>query len=441
MSRRVVISGVGTVTGFGFGAEALWDGLVEGRSCLRRVTRFDPSGLRSQIAAEVRDFTARDHVPKSYRKAVKVMARDIELAVAAAKGAVESAGITTKGMLRETEGEPTYQAARVGCQIGAGLIAAELQELTMALATSTDEDGRFSYSRWGSTGMDNLTPLWLLKYLPNMLACHVTIIHEACGPSNTITCGEASGALSIGESLRVIQRDDADLCFSGGAESKVNPMGMLRLDYAGRLGPVAAEQGRDEEVWRTVRPFDPEGRGGAVGEGAGIVLLEARESALKRGAKVYAEALGFGAGHSPRSEDARVRAEGLVAAIESALEDAEAGPEEIDVIVPQGWGAHASDLEEAEALRRVFGSRLAKIPLVTLGPAIGNAVAGQGGVATCVAAMCLKRQALPARLHAGRPAEDLLAGATETRDARLGRALVCTPSIGGQNAAVVLGAA
>lgn len=440
MSRRVVISGVGTVTGFGYGADALWDGLASGRSCLRRITRFDPSGLRSQIAAEVRDFSARDHVPKSYRKAVKVMARDIELAVAAAKAAVESAGIVTKGTLGDDAGTPTYGAARVGCQIGAGLIAAELTELTMALATSTDADGRFSYSRWGAEGMDNLTPLWLLKYLPNMLSCHVTIIHEACGPSNTITCGEASGALSIGESMRVIQRGDADLCFSGGAESKVNAMGVLRLEYAGRLGPVAAEPGRDEEVWRTVRPFDPEARGGAVGEGAGIVLLEDRDCAQRRGASVLAEALGFGAGHSPRSKDPQVRAEGLVAAIENALEDADVAPKDIDVIVPQAWGAPGPDQEEAAALRRVFGSRLADIPLVTLGPAVGNSVAGQGGVAACVAAMCLKRQMLPARLHAGRPAEDLLAGAAEARDARLGRALVCTPSIGGQNAAVVLGA-
>lgn len=440
MSRRVVISGVGTVTGFGYGAEALWEGLMAGRSSLRRVTRFDPSGLHSQIAAEARDFSARDHVPKSYRKAVKVMARDIELAVAAAKAAVESAGIVTKGTLADEAGAPTYAAARVGCQIGAGLIAAELPELTAALVTSRDEDGRFSYARWGKEGMDNLTPLWLLKYLPNMLACHVTIIHEACGPSNTITCGEASGGLSIGESMRVIQRGDADLCFSGGAESKVNPMGMLRLEFAGRLGPVSAEPGRDEEVWRTVRPFDPEARGGAVGEGAGIVLLEEKESARKRGGTILAEALGFGAGHSPRSKDPQVRCEGLVAAIESALDDAETKPGDIDFIVPQGWGAAVSDLEEAAALRRVFGARIADIPLVTMGPAIGNSVAGQGGVAACVAAMCLKRQALPARLHAGRPVEDMQAGAAEARDARLGRALVCTPSIGGQNAAIVLGA-
>lgn len=443
--RRIVISGFGAVTGFGCGAEALWEGLGRGRSRLGPITRFNPAGMRARIAAEVADFSARDHVPRFYRKAVKVMARDTELAVAAARLAVEAAGVRTKGTLAEPDegggGEgvvaATYAAARMGCQIGAGLLAAEVPELSMALATSTDEEGRFSYEKWGAGGMENLTPLWLLKYLPNMLSCHVTIIHGACGPSNTITCGEASGLLSIGETMRVIQRGDADVCFSGGAESKVNPMGVARLEFAGRLGWY---EGGADEAWRQVRPFDPEARGGVVGEGAGILLVEALETLEARGGRAVAEVLGFGAGHSPRSESARERSEGLTAAIENALEDAGTKAGEIDVVVPQGWGAVDADEEEAEALRRVFGSRVGEIELVTLGPMIGNAMAGQGGLAAGVGALCLSRQALPARLHAGRPAQDMKAGACEARGAKLRRALVCTPSIGGQNAALVLGA-
>src|SRR5690606_32200745 len=177
---------------------------------------------------------AKDYVPKSYRKAVKVMARDIELAVAAAKCAVEDARLVTRGALPDGSSEgTTYPASRMGCQIGAGLIAAETDELTAALATAatTAADGRptLDLKAWGDAeggqgAMNNLQPLWLLKYLPNMLACHVTIIHGAEGPSNTITCAEASGLLSIGESVRVIQRGDADLCFSGGAEAPINHM-------------------------------------------------------------------------------------------------------------------------------------------------------------------------------------------------------------------------
>jgi 3-oxoacyl-[acyl-carrier-protein] synthase II len=436
--RRVVISGLGTVTGFGYGVQALWEGLYAGRSAIRRVTRFDPSGHPCQAAAEAVEFSARDHVPKHYRKAVKVMARDIELAVGAAKAAVEDAGILTRG--NTEEGQPTtYPAPRIGCQIGAGLIAAEIPELSMALATATDESGAFSYEKWGRSGMENLTPLWLLKYLPNMLACHVTILHQACGPSNTITCGEASGVLSIGESMRVIERGDADLCFSGGAESKVNPMGFLRLHLAGRTGEVRVEAG-DESAWRHVRPYDPKARGSILGEGAGIVLLEAIDSASARGARPACEVLGFGAGHSPLSGSARERAEGLIAAVQNALDDAGTRAEEIDAIVPRATGVRETDDEEVEAMRAVFGSGLWKIPLVTLTPAIGDTVAGAGGVAAAAAAMCVKRQMLPARLHAGTPTEGILAGPSGPRDARLRRVLVCSGSLGGQNGAIVLGA-
>lgn len=436
--RRVVISGLGAVTGFGYGVNPLWDGLYAGRSALRRITRFDPTGHPCQAAAEARDFSARDHVPKSYRKAVKVMARDIELAVGAAKAAVEDAGIRTRGTVEE--GQPTtYPAPRIGCQIGAGLIAAEVPELAAAFSTATDERGHFSYEKWGSIGMENLTPLWLLKYLPNMLACHVTIIHEACGPSNTITCGEASGLLSIGESMRVIERGDADLCFSGGAESKVNPMGLVRMHLARRTAPLTLDAA-DETAWKHVRPYDPEARGTILGEGAGIVLLESFDTAQARGAKPACELLGFGGGHSPRAGSPRERAEGLIAAIENALDDARTRPDEIDAIAPRAIGAKGTDDEELEALRALFGPRLAHIPIITTAPSIGDTVAGAGGLAVCTAAMCIRQRALPARLHAGKPAEGVLAAASPARDARLRRLLVCSGSLGGQNGAVVLGA-
>lgn len=438
MHRRVVISGLGAVTGFGYGVNALWEGLYAGKSALRRITRFDPSGHPCQAGAEATGFSAKDHVPKHYRKAVKVMARDIELAVGAAKAAVEDAGLRTRG--NTDEGQPTtYAAPRIGCQIGAGLIAAEVPELAAALATSTDERGEFSYEKWGTTGIENLTPLWLLKYLPNMLACHVTIIHEACGPSNTITCGEASGVLSVGESMRVIERGDADLCFSGGAESKINPMGVVRMHLAGRLVPLKIEAG-DEAAWKHVRPYDPDARGSLLGEGAGIALLESFDTAQSRGAKPACELLGFGAGHSPRSGSAAQRADGLIAAIENALDDARTKPQEIDAIIPRATGVYETDDEEIEALRAVFGPRLTEIPIITLTPSIGDAVAGAAGIAVCVAAMCIRQRSLPARLHAGAPAPGILAGASAARDARLRRVLVCAGSLGGQNGAVVLGA-
>lgn len=448
MSRRVVISGLGTATGLGVGMQPLWEGLCAGRSALRPITRFEAGkgevGFKSRLAAEMpAGFSAKDYVPKHYRKAVKVMARDIELAVAAAKFAVEDAGLVTRGTLPEGSTDATtYPAERMGCHIGAGLIAAEADELAMAFATARAGDAgtpgaeRLDLAAWGSRGMENLTPLWLLKYLPNMLACHVTIIHGCEGPSNTITCAEASGLLSIGESTRVIERGAADLCFSGGAESKLNLMGLLRHEFAGRLAPT----GDQTDGSQIVRPFESSGAsGGLMGEAGGILILEAMDTAAARGKTAYAEIAGIGAGHSalagPKGE---IDEEGYRFAIENALDDAEIKPEAIDAIVPTGSGCADTDAAELAALHRVFGARLSAVPLVTLSPMIGNCAAGTGGVQVAVGAMAVREQRLPARLHAGKPDARVDAGPAPARGASLKNVLVSTNCVGGQNAAVVL---
>lgn len=452
MDRRVVITGLGSVSGFGVGVGPLWEGLCAGRSAIRPITQLDASGFRCRLAAEVAGFTgAKDYVPKSYRKAVKVMARDIELAVAAAKCAVEDARLVTRGALPDGSSEgTTYPASRMGCQIGAGLIAAETDELTAALATAatTAADGRptLDLKAWGDAeggqgAMNNLQPLWLLKYLPNMLACHVTIIHGAEGPSNTITCAEASGLLSIGESVRVIQRGDADLCFSGGAEAPINHMRVLRMTLAGRL----ADTGDAEDGGTVVRPYDPESPGQCLGEGGGLLILEERSAALKRGATPYAEIVGYGAAQSGYVRDGWTGGglqtdvdEGFQFAIENALEDAGVTVADIDAIIPHASGIPSMDRGEAGALRAVFGSRLKDIPLVTLTPQIGDCLASNGGLTVAVAAMCLREQRLPARIHAGSPPPDLQAGPAAAQPARLRHILVATGALGGQNAAVIL---
>ncbi len=426
------MTGLGAVSGMGVGAAPLWEGLCAGRSCLGPVTRFDASGFNSRLAAEVKDFSAKDFVPKHYRKAVKVMARDIEIAVGAADSAVKDAGLLTQVSLEDDSGSPTYPFERTGCQIGAGLIAAESDELAASFSTAVDPNKNFSLEIWGRTGMDNMTPLWMLKYLPNMLACHVTILHGAEGPSNTVTCAEASGLLSIGESMRVIQRGAADLCFSGSAESKVNHMGTLRMELAGRLAPT----GDSTDGLSFARPFDPASTGGILGEGGGIVMLEAAETAAARGARVHAVLSGFGAAQS--YPDYGGDDEGYAYAIEAALADAGLTPADIDAIVPLALGVAKVDTAEAAGLRRIFGPRLARIPLVTTTPALGNLVAGMGGLQAVVGALCIANQRLPARLHGTSPAPDLLAGSAPSVPAQLRHVLVCSASQGGHNAAVVL---
>ena len=434
MSRNVTITGVGPVCGLGLGIDDVWQGLMDRKSALGPVRAFDASAMDSSIAAEVPEFKMRDFVPKSYRKQTKVMARDIEIAVAAAHFAGLDAGLSTTGY--DADAPPSYDPTRVGCHIGAGLIAADLDELTLALNESRKADGSFDIHHWGEEGMRNLTPLWLLKYLPNMLACHVTIIHDVQGPSNTITCAEASGGLSFGESLRVIQRGAADLCFCGGAESKVNPMTFYRQVLTGRLTK------RNNTPADAVRPFDQDADGTAVGEGGGILTLEATETYEERGGTGgYARVLGFGASQSvnreTRSLEPTADGRGPMLAIRAALREAQLDANQIDAVFPFGCGHPAYDQAEAAALRTVLGDRLDRVPVYSAKPLIGNCSAGASAIDLCLAANALKTQTLPPHANRDMPLPGLGADAPE----KLDHVLVFTTGFGGQNTAVVLGKA
>jgi len=436
--RSVLITGLGPISAFGMGMEPLWDALVEGRSAVRPIERFDASGFPCSIGAELPDdlFNVKKVVPKSYRKATKVMARDIELAVGGALAAIEDAGLTTKGT--DPEAPPSIDPARFGCHIGAGLIAAEVDELTSALYESRNDAGDgIDLRDWGEKGMHNLTPLWLLKYLPNMLACHVTIIHDCRGPSNTITCAEASSALSLGESVRVIQRRQADACLTGGAEAKLNPMGLLRQHFARRL---ATSNGSTDPA-SVVRPFGRSAAGSVLGEGGGILVLEGADIAESRGATVYAEVAGFASTQSWCPDTVGLEFdpedEGVADAVRIALDDAGIGPDDIDAIVPFGSAIPNSDAVERHAFRTVLGDRAASVPLVTTVPNLGNCCAGASAISLAVAAKCLSEQKLPARLNTT-DADGLDANACDARDADLRHILVTTTSMGGQNTAVVL---
>jgi len=451
MSRRVVITGLGPVTGLGIGIAPTWEAVTEGRSAIGPIRAFDATGFDCRLAAEVDEsFSVRDFVPKSYRKATKVMARDIEIAVACADLAARDAGLVTRGTDPDgAKGEhwtPSYPSARVGCHIGAGLIAADLDELTGAMAEARTAQGPsagdFDIHEWGRKGMYHLTPLWLLKYLPNMLASHVTIIHDTQGPSNSITCGEASSGLSIGESLRVIQRGSADACFCGGAESKLNPMAFLRQVMTERLNTT------DHDSPATaVRPFDTSAAGTIIGEGGAIVILESLETFQQRAAgnndsHAYAEVVGFGASQSVNPARRNIVPEsdgrGIAVAIKAALREAAIEPGDIDLIVPIGLGTRESDDAEAAAMRTVFGGTLKDIPIIAPKALAGNCGAGAGGLDVSIAAKAIHEQTIPAMVNCDSPTEGLCAKAATARSGTLRRVLTFSGGMGGQNAALVL---
>ncbi len=265
----------------------------------------------------------------------------------------------------------------------------------------------------------------------------MTIIHDTQGPSNTITCGEASAMLSIGESLRVIQRDKADLCFCGGAECKMNPMVFLRQHFTGRLNTTS-----NDTPAEAVRSFDQRAAGSVAGDGGGIVTLEALETYQQRGGtSAYAEVVGFGASQSvnrqTRSLSPDPEGKAVTTSIRAALRDADLEPEAIDMIVGFGCGVPDWDKAEAAGMRTVFGDRLNQIPVVSTRTLIGNCGAGGGGVDVAVAAMAIKQQQVPAIVNRDEPIPGF-AGTAETRQAELNYALVFNMGLGGQNTAMVL---
>jgi 3-oxoacyl-[acyl-carrier-protein] synthase II len=446
--RRVVITGIGVVSGYGDGLDALWDGLASGQTAVAPIQSFDASGFDCNCAAEATGYSVKTRVPKHYRKATKVMARDTELAVGAALEAALHAGLRTRGTEQPDGTAFDVDLKRVGCQIGAGLIAAETNEMSMAMDTArrADDPERFDVRAWGTidapddetndgsgaaAAMNNLPPLWLLKYLPNMLACHVTIIHGCEGPSNTITCAEASALLSIGEGARVIERDAADVTFSGGAECKINHMGLLRMTLAGRLAPTP----NTENPIAGVRPYEPSSEGSVLGEGGGILILEAAQHAAARGAEPIAEIAGFGAAHAPppyfpgvldpdadfeNPETAARLRQGPEDAITAALRDAGLTPDAIDAIVPLACGVPWVDRAEMDALHSIFGDRVRTMPRVDLTPMTGTAMAGHGGLQAAIGASIAQKRQTPNGTSVPR-----------------GTVLVLTPALGGQNAAMI----
>jgi 3-oxoacyl-[acyl-carrier-protein] synthase II len=434
MSRRVAISGTGTITALGMDLNDLWSAMTQGRSGIAWITRFDPAGYECRAAGQLPAdmINIRKLVPKSYRKATKVMCPDIELAVAAADAAIRSAGLTTHGT--DPDVEPTIAADRFGCQIGAGLIAVDVEELAPAITASSDGEGSVDLATWGPVGIEKVTPLWMLKYLPNMLACHVTIVHNLQGPSNAITGCESSSGLSLGESLRIIRRGDADACLSGGAETRLNLLSLCRQDSVGRL---AATEGVEDPT-TILKPFDPAATGTLIGEAGGILVTEAIDSIEARGGTPLAELLGFACTQSCDVGPLAASSDSISDAISAALDRADTSPDDIDLIIGQGLSIPAIDDEEAAAYIDVFGAREDQPPLVSITPFTGNCGAAHGAIQLAVATRCLQENMIPARLNAATTGA-VNGEAASATSASVSSVLVVSVGQGGQNTATILG--
>ncbi|MHC4150107.1 MAG: beta-ketoacyl-[acyl-carrier-protein] synthase family protein [Planctomycetota bacterium] len=431
-AARVVITGLGAVSPLGLTVGDMWDALCAGQCGIGRITAFDPVGFSCQIAGQVPDFKVQQFVPKSYRKAVKLMSKDIKLGVAAADEALRSAGLVTKGIDPENV---NVDPERVAINLGAGLISCDLVELGPAVAASA-VDGKFDIRKWGREGLELVTPLWLLKYLPNMLACHIGIIHDIEGPSNSITCAEASAHLAIGEATQIISRGDSDVALAGGAEAKVNPIIMIRQCLLKR----ATSQYNDKPE-SACRPFDANAAGSVFGEGAGMAILESLERAKSRGARIYAEVIGVGSSNSinPQYEHLEPGGKGVQIAIEKALADARIKPADLDLVVPHGTAIACDDLAEASAIEAALGEAATEAAVWPTKSMLGNTGAASGAIDVIAAVCAIRDGKIPAAKNCDNKADGCnlnIANQMQQKDIRY--ALCCSYTYGGQTAAIVL---
>jgi 3-oxoacyl-[acyl-carrier-protein] synthase II len=378
-AREAVITGLGVISPIGIGTNAFWNSLCAAQSGVRPLKAFDTSGGFLHFGAEVLDFDPKEYVKP--RKSLKVMSRDIQFGVAAADMARTDAGLT----------EGQVDPERFGVVFGADLMHCQLEDVENAYRRCTI-DGRFDFALWGKYAMEEVFPLWMLKYLPNMPACHIAIAHDARGPNNSHSLAEASALAAMSEACRVIERGHADVMITGGTCSRIHPTLWVRSS----LLPVSR---RNEAPERASRPFDA-GRDGFVnGEGAAALILESREHALSRGAKIVASVRGFGASFEASQNGRPLEGIATRRAISRALRTADLTPRDIGHVNAHGLSTVDDDRAEAQAIRAELGD----VPVTALKSFFGTLGAATGAVETVASLLAMEQGQVPLTLNYERP--------------------------------------
>ena len=377
---RVVVTGVGVVSPIGIGNDNFWDSLVHNRTGIDFLQSVPSDGLPSAFGAEVRDFNPANFLRD--KKFVKVMTRAIQLGVASSNLAVKDSGVISG----------TVDPYRFGVVYGCGRMTCHPNELATAVEVCRSEGG-VDISKWGQKALNEIAPLWLLRQLPNMPASHVSIDHNACGPNNTITCRDASALLALSEAARVIEADRADCMIVGACSSNIHPVDIAKFHSFEGLSR------RSDDPTRACRPFDFEREGAVVGEGAASFMVESYEHAVARGANIYAEILGTGAGCDGFGVANEAAGLGLVRAMEAALRQSGVRPDELGHINAQGKSTQPDDIVEARAYHRVLGDYVMNIPVTALKSYVGHFDAGAGAVELAGTLLSLKNGYVPATLN------------------------------------------
>lgn len=408
MKKRVVITGLGCVTPLGTGKEEFWNNIKSGVSGIDKITNFDASTYQTQIAGEVKNFHPEEYISK---KELKRLDKFAQFAIVSAKLAVEDANLDLDKVDRE----------RVGVIIGSGIGGVEAIETQHKILLEK--------------GNKRVSSLFVPMMIGNMAAGQVSIFLGAKGPNTNVCTACASGTHSIGDAFKVIQRGDADIMVAGGSEAAVTG-----LAFAGFCN-MKAMSTRNDDPKTASRPFDKDRDGFVMGEGAGIVILEDLEHALARGAKIYAEVVGYGltadAYHMTTPAE---NGEGAARSMNRALKDGNVPLEEVDYINAHGTSTYYNDLYETMAIKTVFGENAYNLCVSSTKSMTGHLLGASGAIEAVVCAMSIEDNFVPPTINIQEVGEDLdldyVPNKGKEKDIRY--ALSNSLGFGGHNATIVL---
>ena len=402
--QRVVVTGMGMVTPLGHNLETTWTALCAGQSGVCRIRRFDPTAFSTQIAAEVRDFVPENFMEK---KDAKRNDRFVQLGIAASKEALVNASLDMS----------TVDSDRVGVIIGSGIGGIETFETQHR--TLIDR------------GPDRVSPFFIPMMISNMASGQVSIHTGARGPNFTTVSACTSSASALGEAMRLLQHNDADVMIAGGAEATITPM-----SFAGFCS-MKAMSTRNEEPHRASRPFDRDRDGFVMGEGAAVVVLEREEHARKRGAPILCEFAGYGAtGDAFHITAPTPDGDGAARCMERALRDAGLMPGEIQYINAHGTSTPPNDRTETVAVKRVFGEHAHRLMLASTKSMTGHLLGAAGALEAAVCVLVISRGIVPPTINYENPDPecDLDCVPNQARKARVTGALSNSMGFGGHNA-------
>jgi 3-oxoacyl-[acyl-carrier-protein] synthase II len=405
--RRVVVTGLGMISPLGVGNEATWQGLVEGRSGIGPITKFDASAYSARIAGEVKGFDPGQWIEK---KEVKKSDTFIHYAIVASQMAVDDAKLDTKAV------DPDRMGVIIGSGIGGLPLIEEMHRKLM------------------ERGPARISPFFIPGLIVNLATGQISIRFNARGPSSAPATACATGSHAIGDAFKIIQRDDADVMFAGGSEAVVTPLAV------GGFAAMRALSTRNDEPERASRPWDKERDGFVMGEGSGVVILEEREHALARGASIYCELVGYGmtsdAYHITSPSD---DGEGMVRVMKRALKDAKLEPKDIQYINAHGTSTPVGDRIETKAIKAAFGEDAKNVAISSTKSMTGHLLGAAGGLESAIAAMVIRTGIIPPTINYENPDPecDLDYVPNKARKADVVNVLSNSFGFGGTNATLV----